>query len=126
MDSLRRDPLDSTRPREIPGWVWYPAARDAGTAVGTALDEPWNELRATASAAKIGTGAATLMREMRVHALRRRPELSRADAFVDRVYPAGELLELCAVSDYLLASAPLTPATQGMLGEAQFRAPVSA
>jgi phosphoglycerate dehydrogenase-like enzyme len=59
---------------------------------------------------------------MRVHALRRRPDLSRADAFVDRVYQAGELLDLCAASDYLLASAPLTPATQGMLGEPQFRA----
>lgn len=26
-----------------PGWVWYPAARDAGAAIGTAIDEPWNE-----------------------------------------------------------------------------------
>jgi phosphoglycerate dehydrogenase-like enzyme len=73
---------------------------------------------------EIGHAVATRAKafQMRVHALRRRPDLSRADAFVDRVYQAGELLDLCAASDYLLASAPLTPATQGMLGEPQFRA----
>lgn len=70
VDSLRRDPVDSARPREIPGWVWYPAVRESGAEIGSALDEPWNELRATASAAKIGAEAATLMRQVHVHALR--------------------------------------------------------
>ncbi|HEY0995026.1 MAG TPA: hypothetical protein VGD77_03445 [Gemmatimonadaceae bacterium] len=69
VDSARRDPADGTRPREIPGWVWYPAARVDGAVPEPALDQPWNDLRAAASAQKIGAGAAELVRHLRVHAV---------------------------------------------------------
>jgi phosphoglycerate dehydrogenase-like enzyme len=54
---------------------------------------------------------------MNVAALRRRPELSKADGLVDAVYGPDRLLDLMAASDYVLAAAPLTPATRGLIGE---------
>ena len=56
---------------------------------------------------------------MRVHILRRRPELAANDPLVDRVYGSADLDSLLAASDYLLVSAPLTAETRGMLGAAQ-------
>jgi phosphoglycerate dehydrogenase-like enzyme len=56
---------------------------------------------------------------MKIHALRRRPELAAADPLVDRVYPVDELDALLAAADYLLVSAPLTAETRGMLGRPQ-------
>jgi phosphoglycerate dehydrogenase-like enzyme len=54
---------------------------------------------------------------MRVAALRRRPELSTPDGLADAVYGPDRLLDLMAASDYVLAAAPLTPATRGLIGE---------
>ena len=54
---------------------------------------------------------------MRVAALRRRPELSTPDGLVDAVYGPDRLVDLMAASDYVLAAAPLTPATRGLIGE---------
>jgi phosphoglycerate dehydrogenase-like enzyme len=56
---------------------------------------------------------------MKVHILRRRPELTADDPLVDRVYGGDELEPLLAASDYLLVSAPLTNETRGMLGAVQ-------
>jgi phosphoglycerate dehydrogenase-like enzyme len=56
---------------------------------------------------------------MRVHILRRRPELAAGDSLVDRVYGSADLDSLLAASDYLLVSAPLTGETRGMVGAAQ-------
>jgi D-2-hydroxyacid dehydrogenase (NADP+) len=43
-------------------------------------------------------------------------------AEVDRVYPLSELHALLAEADHVAVAAPLTPATQGMLGPAEFGA----
>jgi phosphoglycerate dehydrogenase-like enzyme len=56
---------------------------------------------------------------MKVHILRRRPELAAGDPLVERVYSSDELESLLAASDYLLVSAPLTDQTRGMLGASQ-------
>lgn len=58
---------------------------------------------------------------MRIHALRRRPDLSGADPLVDRSFSAAELDELLETSDYLLCAAPLTPETRGLIGDRQLR-----
>ncbi|MDX2154762.1 MAG: D-2-hydroxyacid dehydrogenase [Bryobacteraceae bacterium] len=63
--------------------------------------------RATARLAK-GFG-------MEVLALRRRPRLCSDDPLVDQVVPRDRLRELAAASDYLLAAAPLTPETKGLV-----------
>jgi phosphoglycerate dehydrogenase-like enzyme len=54
---------------------------------------------------------------MRIAALRRSPELSPPDDLLDAVYGPDRLLDLMAASDYVLASAPLTPATRGLIGD---------
>ncbi len=59
---------------------------------------------------------------MKVLALRRRPELSEDDSFVQRVYPLDRMLEMMPECDYVVAAAPLTPATHALIGEAAINA----
>jgi phosphoglycerate dehydrogenase-like enzyme len=55
---------------------------------------------------------------MKVLALRRRPELSGGDTYVSAVYGLDRLLEMVRECDYVVAAAPLTPATRALIGEA--------
>jgi len=57
---------------------------------------------------------------MRILALRRHPEKCADDPLVDRAYAPQQLNDLLAASDYILAAAPLTPETRGLIGEAAF------
>lgn len=68
----------------------------------------------------IGRAAAKLAKAlgMQVIALRRHPEKSRADELLDEVLGTERLLELMARSDYVVAAAPLTPDTRGLVGAA--------
>lgn len=59
---------------------------------------------------------------MKVLALRRRPELSREDPFVDEIFPADRKLELLSRSDYVVVVAPLTAETRGMIAQREFEA----
>jgi phosphoglycerate dehydrogenase-like enzyme len=59
---------------------------------------------------------------MRVLALRRRPELSAADPNVDRMYGWEGLHPMLAECDYVVAAAPLTPDTKGMISDPEFAA----
>jgi phosphoglycerate dehydrogenase-like enzyme len=59
---------------------------------------------------------------MKVLALRKRPELSERDPLVDEVFGPERKLEMLARSDYIVATAPLTPETRGMIGAAEFDA----
>jgi phosphoglycerate dehydrogenase-like enzyme len=71
-------------------------------------------------------GRATAVRArtfgMSVLALRRHPGKCTDDPLVDRVYPPEQLNALLAASDYVLAAAPLTSETRGLIGEAAFAA----
>ena len=60
---------------------------------------------------------------MRVVALKRHAlQAGTQDPYADRVYTPEQILEMIAVSDYIVAAAPLTPETRGMIGEAEFAA----
>ena len=59
---------------------------------------------------------------MKVVALRRRPELSRRDADLERAYSPDELCEMLSVSDYVVVSTPLTEGTRGLIGDRELRA----
>lgn len=58
---------------------------------------------------------------MKVIALRRHPWQSKGDPMLDHVLPHTAVDELVSTSDYLVISAPNTPDTRGMIGEAQLR-----
>lgn len=68
---------------------------------------------------EIGCAAASRAKAfgMKIHALRRNPEKSAGDSLVDRQFAPAGLDELIAGSDYLLAAAPLTPETRGLIGQ---------
>ena len=59
---------------------------------------------------------------MKAVAVRRRPELSRDDTLLETIYPVTALGELLARADYVVLTAPLTPETHGLMGEAELRA----
>jgi len=59
---------------------------------------------------------------MKVLALRRRPELARGDPYVAEAFGAGHKHEMMTRSDYVVAAAPLTPETRGMIGRPEFDA----
>jgi len=59
---------------------------------------------------------------MKVVALRRRPELSHDDPYLARVFPADQMREMLAQSDYVVVVTPLTDESRGMIGEAEFEA----
>jgi len=53
---------------------------------------------------------------MKVLALRKHPESVPPDPLVDQTLPPHRKLDLMAVCDYLVVTAPLTPETLGMVG----------
>ncbi|HVP48219.1 MAG TPA: D-2-hydroxyacid dehydrogenase [Bryobacteraceae bacterium] len=57
---------------------------------------------------------------MNVLAVRRRPAVTLEDRDVERVFGPDQKHELLRQSDYVVAAAPLTPDTRGMIGEREF------
>ncbi len=70
----------------------------------------------------IGREAARLAHAlgMKVVALRKRAPSSENDPLLERSFTRDQLHEMLGLSDYVLAAAPLTPETQGMLGGGEF------
>lgn len=71
----------------------------------------------------IGREAARLAHALgvKVFALRRRAPAPENDALLERSFSRDQLTEMLPLSDYVLAAAPLTTETHGMLGDAEFR-----
>jgi len=59
---------------------------------------------------------------MRVIANRRSPTKQKRARYVDMLYPAGQLEQLLAESDFVVVATPLTPETRGLIGEKELRA----
>jgi phosphoglycerate dehydrogenase-like enzyme len=59
---------------------------------------------------------------MRVLALRRRPALSESDPLIDGIYTPDRLRAMISECDYVVASAPLTPETRGLVGAREIAA----
>lgn len=59
---------------------------------------------------------------MKILGLRRRPELSKGDPYLDAVFASDQIHSLLAQSDYVVLAAPATPQTRRLLGEAEFAA----
>jgi phosphoglycerate dehydrogenase-like enzyme len=60
--------------------------------------------------------------DMKIIALRRRPEMSAGDGLADEVWGMDRKIELMAVADYLLLAMPNTPDSKGTVAEAELRA----
>lgn len=71
----------------------------------------------------IGRAVATRSRAMgmRILAVKRHgPPMYNVDPLVDRIYSPENRREMLALCDYVVAAAPLTEETRGMIGEAEF------
>jgi phosphoglycerate dehydrogenase-like enzyme len=55
----------------------------------------------------------------RVLALRRKPESSAGDPLVDGAYASAQINEMLSVCDFVVAAAPSTPGTRGLVGREQ-------
>ncbi len=55
----------------------------------------------------------------KIIALRRKPENSAGDPLLDRAYAPTEIDEMLAACDFVVAAAPSTPTTRGLIGPAQ-------
>jgi phosphoglycerate dehydrogenase-like enzyme len=73
---------------------------------------------------EIGRECARLAKALgiKIYATRRRPELSKDDPLLDRIFPSTELKQMLNHCDVVLASAPLTPETHHMLSHDEFKA----
>jgi phosphoglycerate dehydrogenase-like enzyme len=73
----------------------------------------------------IGRAVATRLRAMGMQVLavrRQAPAPDAADPLASRVYGPDGLLEMLVQCDYVVVTAPLTPATRGMIGAREFAA----
>ena len=75
-DSSRRDPVDSTRPREIPVWIWYPAAPAPNAELQPVLPPAWQARRIETLTAKLGPAVARAAGSLKVHARNAVPRLA--------------------------------------------------
>lgn len=73
---------------------------------------------------EIGQECAKLVKALsvKIYAIRRKPELSKNDPFLDRIFAPNQLHEMLGQVDVVLAAAPLTPETKHMLSDEAFRA----
>jgi phosphoglycerate dehydrogenase-like enzyme len=55
----------------------------------------------------------------KIVALRRKPENSAGDPLIDRAYAPPQIDEMLAVCDFVVAAAPMTAQTRGLIGPAQ-------
>jgi phosphoglycerate dehydrogenase-like enzyme len=55
----------------------------------------------------------------RIVALRRKPENSAGDPLIDRAYGPSQIDEMLSACDFIVAAAPSTPTTRGLIGPAQ-------
>ena len=67
-DSSRRDPVDSTRARELPVWIWYPAAPAPDAELQPVLPPAWQARRIETLTAKLGPAVARAAGSLKVHA----------------------------------------------------------
>ena len=67
-DSSRRDPVDSTRVRELPVWLWYPTSPAPTAEPQPVLPPEWQARRIETLTAKLGPAVARAAGSLKVHA----------------------------------------------------------
>jgi phosphoglycerate dehydrogenase-like enzyme len=73
----------------------------------------------------IGRAVACRARAMGMRVLgltRRGPQPGHSDEYAERIYAPGDIVSMIQQSDYVVVTAPLTPQTRGLVGEAELAA----
>jgi hypothetical protein len=88
-DSSRGDPTDSTRARELPVWIWYPAAPAPASALRPVLPPAWQARRIETLTPKLGSDVAQAAASLPVHARADVPPLNGAPTFPVLLFTPG-------------------------------------
>ena len=99
--------------QEAGKWEQFDVAEIAGQTLGIV---GYGDIGRAAAARACAMG-------MRVMAVKRHPlPAGVTDTFAERIFTPENMGEMIAISDYVLAAAPLTPETRGLIGEPEFAA----
>jgi phosphoglycerate dehydrogenase-like enzyme len=95
--------------------------QDAGTWEAFDIEELHGKTIGIVGYGEIGKAVAERAKPFgcKIVALRRKPENSAGDPLIDRAYAPAQINEMLAGCDFVVAAAPLTPETRGMIGPAQ-------
>ncbi|MFN7921310.1 MAG: D-2-hydroxyacid dehydrogenase [Bryobacteraceae bacterium] len=95
-----------------------------GRWVNMDVDEVYGKTLGIVSYGSIGQACAKLAKAfgMNVWAMRKRPEMSKDDPLVDRLFGLDGLREMMAGSDFVVVCTPLTPDSRGLVGAAEIAA----
>jgi phosphoglycerate dehydrogenase-like enzyme len=98
--------------------------QDAGVWERYYVEEIWDKVMGIIGYGETGRACAEMARPfgMTLLGLRRRPELSQGDPLLDGVFGADRLLEVLALSDYVVLATPATRETRKLIGEAELNA----
>jgi len=98
--------------------------QEAGVWADFDIDELGDKVIGIVGYGEIGSAVAERAKPFgcKILALRRKPENSAGDPLVDRAYAPAQLDEMLAECDFVVAAAPSTPETRGMIGARQIAA----
>jgi dienelactone hydrolase len=88
-DSSRRDPVDTTRPRELPVWIWYPADSAPNGERQPVLPPEWQARRIETLTAKLGPAVARAAGSLKVHARIAVPRQASASSYPVLLFTPG-------------------------------------
>lgn len=88
------------------------------------MEEAYGKVMGIVGYGETGRACAEMARVlgMKILGLRRRPELSRGDPWLEALLGPDELHRLLAQSDYVVLATPATPQTRRLIGKAEFDA----
>lgn len=98
--------------------------QEAGVWADFDIDELGDKVIGIVGYGEIGRAVAKRAKPFgcRILALRRKPENSVGDPMLDRAYAPSQIDEMLASCDFVVAAAPSTPETRGLIGTAQIAA----
>lgn len=95
--------------------------QEAGVWADFDIDELGDKVIGIVGYGEIGKAVAERAKPFgcKILALRRKPEQSSGDPLIDAAYAPSQINEMLAACDFVVAAAPSTPETRGLIGAAQ-------
>ncbi|WP_266364395.1 alpha/beta hydrolase [Tellurirhabdus rosea] len=88
-DESRREPADSTQPRRLPIWVWYPAPKQPASKAERPLPDDWAAAQNAYLSTKIGAEGAAFLNQLTIRAVTAAPVSPGNEAFPVLVFGPG-------------------------------------